>query len=149
MTTTNRMNLVLGDWSNDGHGKFDKILVEVNHTVEEVRAAYLKSVETTGLDFAEKVASEYESHMVIDSNVAETLEKHGIKCDDIALESPEGDSLNDIDKYEDGDTKFTRLFFDFVKLSLPDLTYKEITDIPNINGFWGPLNISLGYGLYD
>ena len=34
------MYLVLGDWSEDGHGRSQKILVNVNKSVSEVQQAY-------------------------------------------------------------------------------------------------------------
>jgi hypothetical protein len=33
----NKMYLVLGDWSDDGHGKYKKILVKCNKTVKEIQ----------------------------------------------------------------------------------------------------------------
>jgi len=47
----NKMYLVLGDWSDDGHGKYEKVLVEVNKTIEEVQNAYKNSCKLTGISF--------------------------------------------------------------------------------------------------
>ena len=46
-----KMYLVLGDWSDDGHGKTDKILLESNKPVEEVQEAYRNSCKLMKIDF--------------------------------------------------------------------------------------------------
>jgi hypothetical protein len=64
--------------------------------------------------------------------------------------------LISIDDYlEEGDDgyyieDFEGLWWAFVKLSLPDVTYKlQKDEIPNINGYWGELNCQFGYGLFS
>ena len=34
------MYLVLGDWSNDGHGKSEQVLFTANYPVEDIQNAY-------------------------------------------------------------------------------------------------------------
>jgi hypothetical protein len=48
---TNKMYLVLGDWSNDGHGKHDKYLLESNVDVSVIQQAYKDSCKLTGVSF--------------------------------------------------------------------------------------------------
>jgi hypothetical protein len=47
----NKMILVLGDWSDDGHGICRNILVEVNKDVADVRQAYKDSCKLTTISF--------------------------------------------------------------------------------------------------
>ncbi len=47
----NKMYLVLGDPSQDGHSQYDKVLFEVNKTLEEVQQAYKDSCKLTGISF--------------------------------------------------------------------------------------------------
>lgn len=42
------MKLVLGDWSDDGNGKTEEFILEVNKTVAEIQEAYKQSCKLTG-----------------------------------------------------------------------------------------------------
>jgi len=151
----NKMYLVLGDWSDDGHGKFEKILVEVNKTVEEVQNAYKASCKLTGIAFdhdedytetnrgwkeAEKyrIAVEYEDSN-LSGEVLEILTKFG--CPLKMLEYYNEDACQE---------NYVKLWFWFINLSLPYLEYEIVADdTPNINGYWSKnLNASFGYGLF-
>lgn len=153
----NKMYLVIGDWSSDGHSKSEKILVEVNYNVKTVQDAYKKSCKLTGIsfnhndDFTGKnynyrearryhIASEYEQGMELSEEVMEILDEHQIDYQRIL-------------EYWDGDVKgFVELWFEFTRLSLPGLQWKfpDVKDeIPCINGYWNDnLNVQFGYGLY-
>lgn len=139
----NRMKLVLGDWSGDGHNICEHIVVDVNHTVEEVRRAYKASVEKTGISFhgrgPNSICTEYGDFGVLTTSVQELLEQ---------FECPEQLALDFQDApYE----TYTDLWFWFVKLSLPDIKYNVIVDdTPVINGYWNKeLNETFGYGLFS
>jgi hypothetical protein len=155
-----KMYLVLGDWSDDGHGKFEKILLESNYPVKKVQDAYKKSCKLTGISFnscygkenytgversweeAEKycIAVEYEDSK-ISPECIKVLKKHGIAT-----------PTDDDDTFYDSEYWFADLWVAFVKLSLPDLELTRLDakdDIPVINGYWNKnLNVQFGYGLY-
>ena len=154
----NRMYLVLGDWSDDGHGKSEKLLIESNKTVEEIQNAYKDSCKLTGIsfngdkeDYTEtnrgymevdkyRIAVEYEDFKLTDE-VVEVLTKYD--CPKELMEN----------YIEEAYSKtFTQLWFWFVSLSLPLVEYKkvlEVDSIPCINGYWSKnLNEQFGYGLY-
>ena len=150
----NKMYLVIGDWSGDGHDKYQKILVEVNKTVEEVQNAYKKSCKLTGIsfngneDYTERyrnweeadyyqIAVNYEEYK-LSEGVLSVLKE--FKCPQTIIDNYNDDAV-------DG---YLGLWLWFVNLSLKDLQYNKLNDsIPNINGFWDKnLNVSFGYGLY-
>lgn len=151
-----RMKLVLGDWSNDGHGQSEEIVIVANHSVEDVQQAYKDSCKLTGVSFnhnkdytevkrdydeAEKyrIATEYEDNCV-SPEVVEILSKY------------EGfDKFGMTDEYFSLDEIFSDLWFWFVKLSLSDLEYEIVEDtVPVINGYWNKnLNVQFGYGLFS
>jgi len=152
-----QMYLVLGDWSDDGHGKSDKILVNVNWAVKNVQDAYKASCKLTGISFNNgedytglkrpfqiannyKIAVEYEDSK-LHENVLEVLEK--FKCPTELIEYY---------KEEAYDKNYIALWFWFVSLSLPGLEYtidEKGDGIPCINGYWDKnLNVGFGYGLY-
>ena len=47
----NKMYLVLGDWSGDGHGISEKVLIESNVSAQEIQEAYKASCKLTGVSF--------------------------------------------------------------------------------------------------
>lgn len=164
MKKMNKMYLVLGDWSSDGHGKSEKVLVNVNKTVKEVQDAYKASCKLTGISFnhnedftgikrdytnqaAYHVLTEYQDSELSDE-VIEVFKKYKI---DYKSESDDEDDDNEI--YDDPKLWFATLWFNFVKISLPDLKFDfptELDDIPVINGYWNKnLNVQFGYGLYE
>lgn len=54
------ITLVVGDWSHDGHGMCDKILIQSNADVSKIEAGYRAGTAKLGFDFCEEVASDYE-----------------------------------------------------------------------------------------
>ena len=159
------MYLVLGDWSSDGHGKYDKVLVESNKTVKEIQNAYKASCRLTGVsfnhnddftgrkrDYKEKqkyhIATEYEQGFDVSDEAKQALRDAGFDVDKHFAFGMDEDS----DQIEDNDVIFLHLWTEFVKLSLPDLIMNKIPEdnsIPVINGYWDKnLNVQFGYGLY-
>lgn len=167
----NKMYLVLGDWSDDGHGKHDKILLESNVSVKDIQKAYKASCRSTGVsfngneDFTEvdrgweekgkyHIACEYEDG-VLSKFVFDILAKHGLTRK--MLEEWDTETLHDDDDPEDGFGLFTETYIQlwiwFVKLNLPSSAVIKVVDvkdeIPVINGYWNKnLNVQFGYGLY-
>lgn len=161
----NRMYLVLGDWSGDGHNQYDVVLVESNKTVEEIQDAYKASCQLTGVsfnhnddftgrqrDYIEKkkyhIATAYEQGFEVSDEAKQALKDAGFDVDKhfaFGMDE-EGDQI------EANDVIFLHLWTEFVKLSLPDLIINKIPEdqsIPVINGYWNKnLNVQFGYGLY-
>lgn len=146
------MKLIIGDWSKDGHNQSDAIIFCTNYPVEVVRQAYKDSCKLTGLQFNHNedytglgVGRKYGSWRLM---VTE-YEKSGLDTE--ALEALNGYGI-DTEEYEENQSNenFANLWWDFVKLSLPDLKVSNLSDdIPNINGYWNEdLNVQFGYGLY-
>lgn len=55
----NLFYLPIGDWSSDGHRECEKITIEANCTIEELREAHFKIKEVSGVNI-EEIANEYE-----------------------------------------------------------------------------------------
>lgn len=161
----NKMYLVLGDWSDDGHGKYDKVLVESNKSVKEIQDAYKASCKLTGVSFnhnddyteikrdykeQEKyhIATEYEQGFDVSDEAKQALRDAGFDADKHFAFGMDEEG----DQVEDNDVVFLHLWTEFVKLSLPDLIINKISEdnsIPVINGYWNKnLNVQFGYGLY-
>ena len=150
MSEKYKMYLVLGDWSNDGHGKTDKILVETNYPVEKIKLAYKKAVKKTNIIFDHKtneeqveICTEYEDSK-LNIEAQKLLTKFNIQFKDL-------NDIEDEDEFYLGIEEYKELWFRFIKtISLPDLEYSfPVEDIPCINGYWDKtLNVTFGYGLY-
>lgn len=153
----NKMYLVIGDWSDDGHGKSDKVLLAVNKPVKEVQNAYKNSCMLTGISFNDNddFTGKKRHYKIVDKyHICTDYEQHGTIHDEtkevlVRFDCP----IDLIERFEEDpmDT-FVELWFWFVTLSLSDLKYNvvpENTEIPNINGYWNKnLNEQFGYGLY-
>ena len=153
-----KMKLVLGDWSDDGHGKSREVVYEVNTTVLEVQEAYKASCKLTKIEFNHNenyvgdkassterrnraIGTEYENPYV-NENTKEILEEYGIAMSNFT-ELYQGDTTYYLSDYEG-------LWWAFVSLSLPTLRYQQVDDtVPCINGYWNDnLNVQFGYGLF-
>ena len=143
----NKFKIEIGDPSKDGHNQSEDRVITSNKTREQVREAYNKSCELTGLVFTSnkdiivnneklnwqdedyskrQICTEYESYEM--SKLAEDiLQTYGIKNTQI-----DGDVYSLVD-----------IFLEFIKLSLPDFEYNIVQDIiPS-------LGLTIGYGLFD
>ncbi len=153
-----KVKMLIGDWSQDGHNQYEDYVFEVNKSVVEIQNAYKASCKLTGLMFDcnknhtgieglnwqhpewndRKVFVEYMQNNLSEL-AANIISAHG-------LQLPTGDSEN-----------FCYFMFEFIKLSLPDLTYEEaafkkseLKEIESINGWWSKTcNESWGYGLFE
>lgn len=148
------MKLNVGDWSDDGHGKTKEIVYLVNYDTGCVQEAYKASCLLTGVqfnhneDFTGGLCKGYDSWRQIYTEY---------ECDGISFSAREvlskfipnlDDILGEGECYLDTST-FSTLWWEFVKLSLPDLTYEGVS-IDNINGYWDDnLNVQFGYGLFN
>lgn len=155
--------ITTGDWSGDGHGKYDQIKYAVNYPISELRDAYKKSCKATGIQFThntdytglgknyDNIWTEYQDCDIRPGD-ANTLKEHGILNDAFLTE-------HNLREEDDGTvTLFTPidaadLIMRFISYSMPkDFIYMKIAD-PNpesINGWWNhDLNCQFGYGLYD
>ena len=151
----NKMYLVIGDWSQDGHNQSYKVLCESNKTLVEVQEAYKQSCKNTGVSFnhdedytdlvldhkhTNQVCTEYEENTISEEN-KKLLIEYGVVFDD---------NLDAEDFQED----FENVLLQFIKLADPSMVLnsmpKEKDIIPYINGYWDDtLNVQFGYGLFD
>ena len=159
-----KVKLTIGDWSQDGHNEFEMFVYEVNKPVEEIRQAYKDSCKKTGLQFNH---NENYTGLVEHSNYKYTETRICTEYEDDKIREEAIEILKsfdfDLSKYCNGDfgfddvEQFCELILDFIKLSLPDLTWKEasfkksdLKTIEPINGWWNEsLNVQFGYGLFD
>lgn len=59
----NTINLVVGDWSDDGHGKTDTITITSNFTMEQIEQAYKDGRGLVGVNLS-NVCNDYEDTLL-------------------------------------------------------------------------------------
>lgn len=146
----NKYKWVIGDWSDDGHGKSQNIIFETNHDIANIQVAYIQSCKLTGVAFHHgpdegmtsfpeikyRILEEYDDPSIPDE-VIEVFKSHGLcrEYSEIKYLSP---------------SELGSILCWFISLSLDDFKYKIIKDeVLPINGWWGKLNHQFGYGLFD
>jgi hypothetical protein len=142
-----KFKIEIGDPSKDGHNQSEDRIINSNKKITEVRKAYDKSCEITGLVFTsnkdiivnnEKLGWQHPEHsdrsICTDYESYDTSELAQTILKECGIENPNIDG--DVDSLVD-------IFLEFIKLSLPDLEYNIVQDnIPS-------LGLTIGYGLFD
>jgi hypothetical protein len=70
------ITLIIGDWSNDGHGTTEKYLIESNLTKKDLLSAYKKGCGIIGFNLSKMVATEYMDNCISEAHL-EKLTKFG------------------------------------------------------------------------
>ena len=166
--------IVIGDWSGDGHSRFEEFAFEANHSLKNIQSAYRKSYKTVGLQFHGtyndndytgqtliKIPDGWEYSKCSDYNkqfgLLSEYEESKISLDQAATLLSFDIPLTE-EQFEDGlqPEELAVLILHFVKVSLPTLECREVamtssmknTNCPAFNGWWGDLNVFMGYGLF-
>ena len=168
--TERTVKIVLGDWSDDGHGKTDTTVVTLRgDDVSDValNASYRAAVEETGIDLMKDVFARYEDS-TFDMSTVENVWKAGKTARVAAHKAAElagKDSFSSAGTFFDEDypEPVDEDFYDFsaVELVMAFIGYAvsnfswNIVDIPTLIG--GPKTVlsdgnshvtSFGYGLF-
>ena len=152
--------LILGDWSDDGHGISKDILFDCNYPVKDIQEAYKNSCKKFGIQFDYNenyigdsisygddrlVWTEYEENDISSFAYKILVKNHCL--DNIVVEK-----LDTGRYYVESINDCGRVIMNFIALSMPDdFTYTVVEeDYPCINGYWDEnLNAQFGYGLFD
>ncbi len=140
--------VVIGDWSTDGHGRSDDYLVKTSHKQAECQQAYRDAVKASGvaLDHQSKakiqLCCDFEDSY-ISAEAIQKLTELGVVWDFLESE------LNDDGGVSVGPDEMARLFMEMIRTQIPDFQYRFVKEPPALNGWWGNLNVSIGYGCYN
>lgn len=129
-----RYKITIGDYSRDGHNKFDDFIVCCTHPKTETEKAYKKAVKASKVDLY-KECCEYEDG-AIDSDKIDKLVSVGADVSDIELDGygEEGEVV----VYPES---MVKLYLEMVKSQLPKFDYIIENTETLVKG--------LGYGLYN
>ena len=70
------INLIVGDWSGDGHTVTETVTISSNCSVDSIRLAYKEGSEILGFDLSETVCREFEDRLI----------RHCLECATIGLD---------------------------------------------------------------
>ncbi len=129
------INLVMGDWSADGHSQTETVTIKSNLDKKGVEDAYKSGVKKTKVDLSKDVARDYEDN-IISKKIVNKLCKFGFKIEDCS-----NDFRADEDGYGLWTDGYALAWLFIAQIGNPDFKY-EVTndDSPNIN--------IGGYGLF-
>jgi len=156
------IRFTVGDWSDDGHGQHDHVLVESSHSVTALQEAYFKSCAKIGYRFDHGSYNLPEEHTELPS----LLTKYG---DDnippyfMDIMKKKGYDLDmlihfEYDRKENGGIQHVTpedvipIILWVISISMPSSWEFKIVEpvvLPQFNGYWdNNLNVQLGYGSY-
>lgn len=113
------IELVVGDWSHDGHEKTKTFRVTCNKTAAKLKTAYKAGVEVCGLDLKDTVAVEYEDSILATED-ASKLAAAGIPVAELV------DGSSDNDGFCLTTDSFAELYMRIANLGAPDLTWDYV-----------------------
>lgn len=129
------INLVLGDWSNDGHGWTETVVICSNLDTKSLEKAYKAGAKKAGVDWKNCVAKDYKDNSITIENV-DKLAVHGFKIEDVSEDDEPEDS-----KYSLYTNGYTLGWLFVAKLGNPDFRYEIVENSCH--------NINIGgYGLF-
>lgn len=127
----NIVRFVMGDYSDDGHGKKDEFYFYSNVDLETIKKAYQKAVDIIGIDIIEDCCEEYEDSSISKDNI-NTLEEHLGKLN---LDLKEDFEEDDCIALTEND--WIKIIKEYIKLGDPDIQLIEIKcdDFFDIGGY--------------
>lgn len=141
-----QMRYTIGDYSDDGHGKTDVLSIAASHPFEEIKKAYAKSVQSTGIDFIDVVACGYENRTYPLKKFMELgLDQETANFENFGDSQDQSSEIGAITSPE----HYLLLITWFCKLSLPDLVIEEVeSSTPDFQSIGIAGYEQHGYGLF-
>ena len=147
MSDSYTFKIHIGDWSNDGHNQSESFVIESTKPNNEVQVAFKTAGEKIGVIENNRlvIADEYEDYR-LSSKHADMLTNAGVEFDDLLYNDGTWEEPDYM--FEDVDS-MVHLLMRIAQTEL-NFEYKIVSEnIPNFNGYWGDLNMSFGYGLFN
>lgn len=123
----NTINLVLGDWSGDGHNQTETITIYSNYTKEKLQEIYAKGWHKVGFDLTAVVCDEYEDNN-ISREAFDKLVQAGLTLEDLELTEYDMKaaraSLADENGIELNPYSFARIYLFIAKLGDEDKEFE-------------------------
>jgi hypothetical protein len=128
----NTIEIVVGDWSADGHGRTETVVITTDYTAKEVEKAFNAGVKKTGFNIQEH-CQEYEDNAV-PNDLYDYFDAQGVEYANIRHDSDDGNQGIGSDDY-------AKIWLKTCELGDPNFKYKVQSNYEN------KVNIG-GYGLF-
>lgn len=139
-----RFNLTLGDFSLDGHERYENFQVEADKPVEAARTAHVRIQQVTGIDIG-KIAAEND---LIPSDIAAKLTELGYRPGVPLYQDEHGIHLMGAELMEDLPEVLADIWVFLLNQVDPDLHAALVENsVPSLLVFGGGFK-NIGYGLY-
>lgn len=141
-----RFKINIGDWSNDGHNQYRTYIIESTKPNAEVQQAFNAAGTKIGVISEERflIADEYEDYR-LPNNYASALTDAGVEIDDLVY----NDGTDEEPDYMFEDPQSLAILVMRIAQTELQFEFKFVDDtVPHFNGFWGDLNMSIGYGIF-
>lgn len=123
-----KIDLIVGDWSRDGHEKSEVVKIKSNLTLEELQAAYKDGSKLIGVDLIKNVCKDYEDNKIpkeICEKILKSLAALNLKS---SLEWFEEDLEEDVWIYE---SEWAYVILDVCRIGCPNFEWEEVEDGEN------------------
>jgi hypothetical protein len=146
--THNLVGIPLGDWSDDGHGKFETfhLLIPIQFTQEMLSENYLKNKELFGFGLRD-FANDYEDGRIWVENY-ETLQSHGFQFSENSKSVLENFDPSDFYLYLNRKALLEIVVF-FIGHGLENFTARVKEPDFYMFGQWQGPESMIGYGLFS
>ncbi len=137
------ITLSVGDWSGDGHGKSDSIVIRSNLDKKAIEKSYRKATKELGFDFCKDVCAEWEDNN-LPKEMLDALVERGLKTVKMDIDF-------DIERSKKDNEWEVHLWvndYANIYLFIVALGNKEFQYIP-LDGDINPTIHIGGYGIYD
>lgn len=146
--------IVIGDWSDDGHGKHETYIFNCSHDAHDVKKGYLQAVEKSCIALHDVSYKEFSNPQEIQSIFTKYEDS---KIDKYLVEKLKSllnvdfeifsNSIEDNGSIYFGPEDIAKLFFEMVKSQIKDFSYEIVKKLKTINGYWSEdFNFTFGYG---
>lgn len=120
----NRIKMIVGDWSGDGHEKTEICYISSKYTADEISDSYKSILKEKKIPYPCK---DYEEN-TISEEIVQLLKENNIQYDDILERSNTKYYLAG----EEGIKDFCELYLRIASIRLPHLTWKYEQDAPGV-----------------
>lgn len=118
------INLVVGDWSGDGHEKREIFTIRCNIDSKSLKEAYFLGTQIIGFDLSKEVAWDYQDSIISKKHL-EILQRHGQNWDWDSLKDPDDDEIEIVcDDYVD-------IWMFIASLGNPHICYEVVPSTEN------------------
>jgi len=126
------INLVMGDWSGDGHSQTATVTIISNIDKKALEKAHKAGAKKTDVNFEDDVAADYEDNTISKDDV-DKLSKFGFKIEDYSEDEDPGDDDDD-PRYCLWTDGYALAWLFVAQIGNPDFKFEVIEDdSPNIN----------------